>query len=107
MVLYTFGILKETRREFSTKTKLNVVYIPDVITICVILYNILQRHTNEDLEVLCAMISDSGHEDDGDLDEEVYNASDDLHPQRLSQNHGEALHPSLANYFDSQRGVGL
>ena len=102
-----FGILKETWRELLTKTELNVVYLPDVITACAILHNILRRQGDEDLHAMAALVDNEGlHGDsDGALEAEVYDACDDSLPHRINRIQGEGLRRSLANYLGSQRGV--
>ena len=48
------------------KPELNVVYMPDVITACAILHNVLRKQAHEDLEALGAMVDNGGPEDDDD-----------------------------------------
>jgi hypothetical protein len=102
-----FGILKETWRELLTKTKLNVVYLPNVITACAILHNILRRQGNEDLHAMATLVDNEGLDGDSDgaLEAEVYDAYDDSLPHRINCIQGEGLRRSLANYLGSQRGV--
>ena len=103
-----FGILKMTWRELLGKSELNVVYMPDVITACVILHNILRKQANEDLEALGAMVNNGGVEEadnDANSDTECYNVCDDEGPHSRVTNDGEDLRHRLASYLGSQRGV--
>ena len=103
-----FGILKMTWRELLGKSELNVVYMPDVITACAILHNILRKQANEDLEALGAMVDNGGVEDadeDTYSDTETYNVCDDEGPQSRITIDGEDLRHFLASYLGSQRGV--
>ena len=103
-----FGILKTTWRELLGKSELNVVYMPDVITACAILHNILRKQANEDLEALDAMVNNGGVEDDDDdaqSDMEICHENDDGGNQSGITNDGEDLRRSLASYLGSQRGV--
>ena len=99
-----FGILKMTWRELLGKSELNVVYMPDVITACAILHNILRKQANEDLEALGAMVNNGGVEegdDDANSDTEFYNVCDDEGPQSRVTNDGEDLRHRLASYLGS------
>jgi hypothetical protein len=74
-----FGILKMTWRELLGKSELNVFYMPDVITACAILHNILRKQANQDLEALGAMVNNGGVEDADDdaySDTKTYNVCD-------------------------------
>ena len=102
-----FGILKATWRELLGKSELNVVYMPDVITACVILHNFLGKQANEDLEALGSMVDNGGPEDDDAYsDMEVNDLCDDEVLQNRTTNNGEDLRRSLACYLGSQRGLG-
>ena len=82
--------------------------MPNVITACAILHNILRKQVNEDLEALGAMVNNGGVEvDDVDAysDSEIYNACDDGEPQSRIINDGEDLRRLLAFYLGSQRGI--
>jgi len=82
--------------------------MPDVITVCAILHNILRKQTNEDHEALGAMLNNGEVEDEDDdiyLDTEIYSVCDDGRPQSRTTNDGEGLRCSLASYLGSQRGV--
>ena len=83
-----FGILKQTWLELLGKSKLNVVYLLDIITACAILHNILRKQTHENLEALGVML-DNGISEDDDynayLDAHVYDICDDGIPQRRTR----------------------
>ena len=103
-----FGILKTTWRELLGKSDLNVVYMPDVITACAILHNILRKQAIEDLEVVGDVVNNGGvedAEDDAYSDTELYNTLEDEIPQSRITNDGEDLRHCLASYLGSQRGV--
>ena len=103
-----FGILKSTWRELLGKSELNVVYMPDVITACAILHNILRKQANEDLEAMGAMVNNGGVEETDDeaySDTEIDNVVEDEIPHSRITNDGEDLRHCLASYLGSQRGV--
>jgi hypothetical protein len=100
-----FGILKMTWRELLGKSELNVVYMPDVITACAILHNILRKQANEDLEALGAMVNNGGVEDADDNAYSDNEVCDDEGPQSRITNDGEDLRRCLGSYLGSQRGV--
>ena len=78
VVKNAFGILKTTWRELLGKSKLSVVYMPDVITAYAILHNILRIQANEDLEALGVLVNNGGVEDDDAyLNIEIFNVCDD------------------------------
>ena len=82
--------------------------MPDVITACAILHNILRKQANEDLEALGAIVNNGGViDDDGDAysDTEIYDVCEDGGTQSRVTNDGESLRRSLASYLGSQRGV--
>ena len=82
--------------------------MPDVITACAILHNILRKQANEDLEAFDAMMNNGGVEDDDDdahLNIEISYENDDGGPQSEITNGGEDLRRSLASYLGSQREV--
>jgi hypothetical protein len=45
-----FGILKQTFKELLVKSELDVVFLPDVITCCTILHNILLGQSHNKVE---------------------------------------------------------
>jgi hypothetical protein len=56
VVKNAFGILKQTFRELLVKSDLDVVFLPDVITCCAILHNILLGQSHEDVENLMGVL---------------------------------------------------
>ena len=81
--------------------------MPNVITACAILHNVLRKQAHEDLEALGAMVDNGGPEDDDDdaySYTEGWDIGDDGIPQSRSTNNGEGLRRSLASYLESQRG---
>jgi hypothetical protein len=83
--------------------------VPDVITACVILHNVLRKQANEDLKALGSMVDNGGPEDNDDNAYsvmEVNDLCDDGVPQSRTTNNEEDLRCSLACYLRSQRGVG-
>lgn len=55
-----FGIPKQTWRELLTKSDLHIVFIPDVITACCILHNILLGQTAEEVASLLPVLEAEG-----------------------------------------------
>jgi hypothetical protein len=62
-----FGILKQTFRELLVKSKLQIAFLPDVITYYAILYNVLFGQSHEEVEQLLQVLQSEG------LDGEVVN----------------------------------
>jgi hypothetical protein len=57
-----FGILKQTFRELLVKSKLEVIFLPDVITCCAILHNILMGQSHNKVEQLMQVLWHEGLE---------------------------------------------
>jgi hypothetical protein len=57
-----FGILKQTFRELLVKSELQVAFLPDVITCCAILHNVLLGQSHEDVERLIQVLCTKGLE---------------------------------------------
>lgn len=51
-----FGVLKETWSELEGKTKLNLKYLPDVFTTCIILHNALLNQGEIDAKCLLELV---------------------------------------------------
>ncbi len=51
-----FGILKKTFREFLTKTKLHVSFVPNAFTTCCLLHNFLQSQSKSHIQILIGII---------------------------------------------------
>jgi hypothetical protein len=66
-----FGILKQTWRELLNKTELEVTYLPDVITACAILHNLLLGQTTEDVDRLLGVLQAKGWHDEGEDEDAV------------------------------------
>ena len=64
-----FGILKQTFRELLVKSKLDVVFLPDVITCCAIFYNILLGQSHNQVEQFMQVLWHEGLEGDVTDDE--------------------------------------
>jgi hypothetical protein len=60
-----FGILKQTFRELLLKSELDVVFLPDVITCCAILHNVLLGQSHYEVEQLMQVLRREGL--DGDV----------------------------------------
>ena len=86
---------------------MNVIYLPDVITTCVILHNTLCRQGDEDLHAMAILVDNEGLDgySDGALEAEVDDACDDSSSHRINRIQGDGLRRSLANYLRYQRGV--
>ena len=59
-----FGILKQTFRELLVKSELSVTFLPDVITCCAILHNILLGQSHRDVERLLQVLRTEGLQDE-------------------------------------------
>ena len=55
-----FGIIKETFRELLMKSKLQVAFLPDIITCCAILYNVMLGQFHEEVEQLLQVLQNEG-----------------------------------------------
>jgi hypothetical protein len=55
-----FGILKQTWRELLNKTNLDVTYLPDVITACMLLHNLLLGQHTSDVQRLLGVLEAEG-----------------------------------------------
>ena len=55
-----FGILKQSWRELLHKIELEVTYLPDVITACVLLHNFLLRQASDDVNRLLGVLHAEG-----------------------------------------------
>jgi predicted RNase H-like HicB family nuclease len=90
-----FGILKQTFRELLVKLELQVVFLLDVITCCIILQNILLGQSHEEVEQLLQVLLDEG------LDGEV--VDDDPIPF----DYGEALQDNVAAVEGARKRMEL
>lgn len=48
----TFALLKGTFRELSMKTQFDVSFVPDIVTCCALLHNMLLKQTEEEVALL-------------------------------------------------------
>jgi hypothetical protein len=81
-----FGILKQTFRELLVKSDLHVVFLPDVITCCAILHNVLLGQSHSEVEHLMQVLCNEG------LHGEV--VDDDVEPREVDPaeaNNGVAI----------------
>ena len=67
-----FGILKQPFRELLTKSDLDVTFLPDVITCCCILHNVMLGQSHADVELLLHILCVEG------LDGDMVGGDDDL-----------------------------
>ena len=65
-----FALLKQTFRELHQKTELHVAFIPDVITCCAILHNVLHNQSHEDVKRLMHVLQREGPPPSDDISEE-------------------------------------
>lgn len=56
-----FALLKLTFRELHHKTELNVAFVPDVVTCCAILHNVLLNQSQEDIGRLMEVLHSEEH----------------------------------------------
>lgn len=68
MVENTFALLKGTFRELQSKTQFHVAFIPDVITCCALLHNMLLKQSEQDIAHLQYILQTEGivREDNGE-----------------------------------------
>jgi hypothetical protein len=59
-----FGILKQTFKELLVKSELDVVFLPDVITCCAILHNVLLRQSHNEVKQFMQVLRREGLEGD-------------------------------------------
>ena len=59
-----FGILKQTFRELLVKSDLSVTFLPDVITCCALLHNVLLGQSHGDVERLLQVLRTEGLQDE-------------------------------------------
>jgi hypothetical protein len=55
-----FGILKQTFRELLVKSNLDVVFLPDIISCCAILHNVLLGQSHGEVEHLMQLLCNEG-----------------------------------------------
>jgi hypothetical protein len=72
-----FGILKQSWRELLQKTELQVTYLPDVITCCAILHNLLLGQTSDDVNRLLSVLQAEGWNEEC-TDDEHAGVGDDV-----------------------------
>jgi hypothetical protein len=92
-----FGILKQTFRELLMKSELDVVFLPDVITCCAILHNVLLGQSHEEVERLLQVLRREGLE--GDI------TDDDGEPAQNEAGDGEHGPAVAANQLRSRLAV--
>ena len=56
----TFGIWKQTFQELLLKSNFAVTFLPDVITCCEILHNVLMGQSHNEVEALFQVLEDEG-----------------------------------------------
>jgi hypothetical protein len=89
-----FGILKQTWRELLVKTDMKVEFVPDLVSCCCVLHNMILAMAAPDIDYLC-----------GVLEEEA--RMDTLHPRRLGvhQRFLQRPHGPAAVEREDGRGV--
>jgi hypothetical protein len=63
----TFGILKQTWRELLQKTEMRVEFVPDVVTCCCMLHNMILRTVAPDIDYLKTVLQEEARLDSLDL----------------------------------------
>jgi hypothetical protein len=101
-----FGILKQSWRELLQKTELQVTYLPDVITCCAILYNLLLRQTSADVERLLSILQAEGWNEEC-TDNEHAGVGEDVveNVDGRERPRGAQLQHALGLYLCAQRGL--
>jgi hypothetical protein len=103
VVKNAFGILKQTFRELLVKSELDVVFLPDVITCCAILHNILLGQSHNKVEQFMQVLWREGLEGDVTDDE-----AEPIENEGRGFEHGPAMAGNevrhrLAVYIAAQR----
>jgi hypothetical protein len=89
-----FGILKQTWRELLVKTSLRVEFIPDVVTCCCVLHNMILGTAAPDIDYLRSVLAEEAR-------------LDNLDPRRLGAR-GRVLHrPHAALCREIEDGEGI
>ena len=98
-----FGILKQTFREFLTKSDLHVAFLPDVIVACAILHNILLGQSHEEVESLLQILRTEGL--DGEVLDEVADVEDGAREVQevVEQEEATNKHNALGLWLSAQR----
>lgn len=100
-----FGILKQTFRELLVKSQLHVTFLPDVITACAILHNVLLGQSVDEVEQLLNVLRTEGFEgevidDEGGQADDGQAEGDDVVIAR-----GSEVRRELGLYLTMQRNV--
>jgi hypothetical protein len=103
MVENAFGILKQTFRELLVKSKLDVVFLLDVITCCAILHNILLGQSHEEVEQLMEVLREERLHGEVTDDEEDPVGHDPQEVQNGPAMVGAELRIRLSVYLATQR----
>jgi hypothetical protein len=101
-----FGILKQSWRELLQKTELQVTYLPDVITCCAILHNLLLGQTSDDVNRLLSVLQAEGWNEEC-TDDEHAGVGDDVleNVDGRERPRGAQLQHALGLYLCAQRGL--
>jgi hypothetical protein len=105
MVENAFGILKQTFRELLVKSDLDVVFLPDVITCCAILHNVLLGQSHEEVEQLLHVLRREGLE--GEVIEDEGEPTENERPEAEAAPAvaGTELRSRLAMYLAARRQI--
>lgn len=101
----SFGILKQTFRELLVKSQLHVTFLPDVITACAILHNVLLGQSVDEVQQLLNVLRREGFEgevldDEGGQADDGQAGGDDVVIAR-----GTEVRRELGLYLTMQRNV--
>ena len=102
-----FGILKQTFRELLVKSDLQVVFLPDVITCCAILHNMLLGQSHGDVERLFQILRMEGlQEEDANEAVNIVEAAEGIRDD-CTLREGTEKRQQLGVFLALQRNVGM
>jgi hypothetical protein len=89
-----FGILKQTWRELLVKTDMKVEFVPDLVSCCCVLHNMILATAAPDIDYLCGVLEEEGR-------------MDALHPRRprVHQRFLQRPHGPVAAEREDGRGL--
>ena len=102
-----FGILKQSFRELLVKSDLQVTFLPDVITCCAILHNILLGQSHEAVETLLHILRTEGLQEGEEDEQPVLHDGGDLAREDTAHAEGSDKRRQLGIYLALQRNIGL
>ena len=104
VIEHAFGILKQAFRELQYKSELHVTFLPDVVTCCCYLHNLLLGQDEEHVQRLMERLRNEGLENEmEDLD--LLEVGIETEPGILRA--AEHMRQELGEYLERQRHINL